>query len=316
MMHAVLEAAKRAKDHVLNFKGSIKGHRVLSCKRACGHLTLMADYFAPDALFADHFCRCFLMRKTVFDRLYHGIWSYDDYFILKKDFLETIGFSGYKKCMAALRMLAYGTPADSCNKYLRMSEDTCGNAMVRFATAVVEMFGPQYLREQTVADTERLLATLEVRGWPGLLGSLDCMQWKWNNCLKTLHGQYQGHVKKPTIIFKAVASQDLWIWHAFFCMPESHNDINVLQGSPLFARLVEKKTHPCHYIVNENGYNKGYYLVDGMYPPWATFVRTISNPVGQKKARFAPRQGVRKDVERVFGILHDHFAVVRGPAKQ
>ena len=46
MMQAVLEDAKHAVEHVLNFKGSIKGHRVLNRNRARGHLTLMADYFA------------------------------------------------------------------------------------------------------------------------------------------------------------------------------------------------------------------------------------------------------------------------------
>ncbi|XP_073360077.1 uncharacterized protein [Aegilops tauschii subsp. strangulata] len=125
--------------------------------------------------------------------------------------------------------------ADSWDKYLWMSERTCGHAMVRFATAMVEVFGSQYLREPTMADTERLLAISKARGWPGLLGSLDCMHWKWKNCLKALQGQYQGHVKKPTIILEAVASQDLLIWHTFFGMPESHNDINVLQRSPLFV---------------------------------------------------------------------------------
>ena len=175
MIHAVLEDAKRAEKYVLNFKGSIKGHRVLNLNRSCGHLKLMADYFASDALFTDHFCRRFWMRKTVFDHLYHGVRSYNDYFILKKDAMGTIGFSGYKKCMAALGMLAYGTATDSWEEYLRMSESTCGDAMVRFGTAVVEVFGPQYLREPTVAETERLLAILEARGLPGLLGSLDCM---------------------------------------------------------------------------------------------------------------------------------------------
>jgi hypothetical protein len=131
--------------------------------------------------------------------------------------------------MAALRMLAYGTAADSCDEYLPMSESTCGDAMVWFATAVVEVFGPQYLKEPTVADTERLLAISEATRWPGLLGSLDCMHWKWKNCPKALQGQYRGHVKIPTIIFEAVASQDLWIWHAFFGMHGSHSDINVLQ---------------------------------------------------------------------------------------
>ena len=47
MMQAVLEDAKRPEEHVLNFKGSIKGHRVLNRNRARGHLTLMSDYLAP-----------------------------------------------------------------------------------------------------------------------------------------------------------------------------------------------------------------------------------------------------------------------------
>jgi len=50
---------------------------------------------------------------------------------------------------------------------------------------------------------------------------------------------YRGHKKEPTIILEAVAGKDLWIWHAFFGMPGSHNDINVLQRSPIFARLAK-----------------------------------------------------------------------------
>ncbi|XP_020173598.1 uncharacterized protein [Aegilops tauschii subsp. strangulata] len=136
MMQTVLEDADHAKEYVLNFKRSIKGHRVVNRNRACGHLTLMADYFAPDALFADHFCRHFQIHKTVFDRLYHGVRSYDDYFILKKDAVGAIGFSGWQKCTATLRMLTYGTTTHSWDEYLRMSDSTCGDAMVRFATAV------------------------------------------------------------------------------------------------------------------------------------------------------------------------------------
>ncbi|XP_020146844.1 uncharacterized protein [Aegilops tauschii subsp. strangulata] len=190
MTQAVLKDAERAKEHVLNFKGSTKGHRVLNRNRAHGHLTQMVDYFAPDALFVDHFRRRFRMRKTVFDRLYHGVRSYDDYFILKMDAMGTIGFSGHQKCTAALRMLAYGTTVDSWDEYLQMYESTCGDALVRFATAMDEVFGPQYLREPTVVDTERLLAISEAREWPDFLGSLDCMHWKWKNCLKALQRKY------------------------------------------------------------------------------------------------------------------------------
>ncbi|XP_020173639.1 uncharacterized protein [Aegilops tauschii subsp. strangulata] len=116
----------------------------------------MTDYFAPNALFTDHFRRRIRMRETVFDRLYHGVRSYDDYFVLKKDDVGTIGFSSYQECTAALRMLAYGIVADSWDKYLGISESTCGDAMVRFATAMVELFGAQYLKEPIVADTKTL----------------------------------------------------------------------------------------------------------------------------------------------------------------
>jgi hypothetical protein len=49
------------------------------------------------------------------------------------------------------------------------------------------------------------------------------MHWKWKNCPTAYQGTYCGHVKEPTIILEAVASHDLWIWHAFFGLPGSLN---------------------------------------------------------------------------------------------
>ncbi|CAL9005679.1 unnamed protein product [Prunus brigantina] len=37
------------------------------------------------------------------------------------------------------------------------------------------------------------------------------------------------------------------------------------------------------YVVNGNEYNLGYYLADGIYPRWATLVKTISQPDTPKK---------------------------------
>ena len=130
------------------------------------------------------------------------------------------------------------------------------------------------------------------------------MHWQWKNCPTGLRGQYQGHSKEATIVLEAVASQDLWICHAFFGMPGSHNDINVLQRSPLFKRLCDGDAPPCNYTVNGHDYTMGYYLGDGIYPQWAIFVKTNSNPTGPKKCGFAAaHESVRKDVERAFGVL-------------
>ena len=73
MMQAVFADTERVEEHVLNFKRSIKGHRVLNRNRTRGHLTLMDDYFSPNALFIENFRWCLWMRKNVFDRLYNGV---------------------------------------------------------------------------------------------------------------------------------------------------------------------------------------------------------------------------------------------------
>ena len=47
-----------------------------------------------------------------------------------------------------------------------------------------------------------------------------------------------------------------------------------------------------------------YYLVDGIYPKWLTFVKKISVSFGQKRILFAKAQeAYRKDVEYAFGVL-------------
>ncbi|KAK1645910.1 hypothetical protein QYE76_063715 [Lolium multiflorum] len=82
--------------------------------------------------------------------------------------------------------------------------------------------------------------------------------------------------------------------------------------------------HPCaharqssrvSYEINGNAYDKPYYLADGIYPDWATLVKTVRNPNSEKTRRFAKMQeACRKDVERGFDVLQARWAV-RHPAR-
>jgi hypothetical protein len=115
---------------------------------------------------------------------------------------------------------------------------------------------------------------------------------------------------------EAIASYDRWIWHAFFGLPGSHNDINVLEHSSVFTELAQGRAPPVNYSINGHDYTMRYYLADGIYPQWSTFVKTISAPVEAKKKHFARiQEACRKDVECAFGILQARFSIVREPAR-
>uniref|UniRef100_A0A2N9HV05 Uncharacterized protein n=1 Tax=Fagus sylvatica TaxID=28930 RepID=A0A2N9HV05_FAGSY len=102
----------------------------------------------------------------------------EPYFVQRRNAAGRLGLSSFQKMTAAIRMLAYGTTADLCDEY-------------HWAKAV---------------------------DFLGMLGSIDCMHWKWKNC--------------PTA------------WQG------SHNDINVLERSSVFTELAEGRAPLVNYSIN------------------------------------------------------------------
>ena len=89
----------------------------------------------------------------------------------------------------------------------------------------------------------------------------------------------------------------------------------MLKRPYVFNELAEGRTIAVHYSINGQDYTMGYYLADGIYPKWATFVKTIPSPQGHKQKLFAVAQeACKKDVEHAFGVLQARFAIVRRPA--
>jgi hypothetical protein len=256
------------------------------------------------------------MSIGLFKQIAEEVAKYDTYFVQKRNAAGELVHSTYQKVTAALRMLAYGIPADLINDHLAMGESTAIKCVKRFVVAIVQVFGATYLRAPNVEDTARLLEENAARGFPGMLGSIDCMHWRWKNCPAAWHGRFKGHKKDFTIILEAVADHETWIWHAFFGMPGSCNDNNVIQRSPLVTRIALREGPQVEFEANGRKYNYGYYLADSIYPRWQIFVKPVHKPKGKKQTNFhAAQAAARKDVERAFEIFQAQFAIVRGPAR-
>ncbi|XP_057793511.1 protein ALP1-like [Salvia miltiorrhiza] len=125
-----------------------------------------------------------------------------------------------------------------------------------------------------------------------------------------------GDQGEPTIILEVVASQELWIWHAFFGIAGSNNDTNVLNQSTLFNDVLSGNEAAVHFLANNSYHTRGYYLTDGIYPDWPVFVKSFAFPSDEKKRRFKVMQeAARKDVERAFGVLQARWGIIRGSSR-
>ncbi|CAL2246065.1 unnamed protein product [Prunus armeniaca] len=86
------------------------------------------------------------------------------------------------------------------------------------------------------------------------------------NCPTALQGDYGNRKCQKSIILEAVAGFDTWVWHAFFGVAGSQNDLNVLGQSPVFNDVLGGQGPNITYEVNNTVYQTGYYLADGIYP--------------------------------------------------
>ena len=96
----------------------------------------------------------------------------DTFFEKKRNCTGLLGHSTLQKMTTALRIMAYGIPADLVGDNIAMAESTAIYCLRRFAKVIIKCFGELYLRAPNAEDTRRLLAINAARGFPGMLGMM------------------------------------------------------------------------------------------------------------------------------------------------
>ncbi|XP_076913450.1 uncharacterized protein LOC143572081 [Bidens hawaiensis] len=253
----------------------------LNRDRAAAHEALRNDYFnTPCVYTASEFKTRFRMSCELFLRILHDIEREVPWFTQRVDARGRVGFSTLQKCTAAIRYMAYGTASDMFDEYLKMSGRHIRSCVYKFSKAIVLLYRSRYLCKPTASEFAR------------------------------------GDHPYPSIILEAVASQDLWFWHAFFGVAGSNNDINVLEQSPVFDDWINETAPDSSFELRGTLYKRGYYLADGIYPDYSTIVKSLSQPIGVKRQTYKKAHDAeRKDIERAFGVLKSKWHVVDRPSK-
>ncbi|KAI5388369.1 hypothetical protein KIW84_074167 [Lathyrus oleraceus] len=96
----------------------------------------------------------------------NALGNHDEYFQMRVDATGKMSLSPLQKCTSAIRMLAYGSPADLVDEYVRIGESTSIECLERFVKGVNVVFGAEYLRKPNNTDVEHLLQMGESRGFP------------------------------------------------------------------------------------------------------------------------------------------------------
>ncbi|XP_026428857.1 uncharacterized protein LOC113324782 [Papaver somniferum] len=260
--------------------------KMVERNREDGDARMMHDYFGPNRTWGPKkFHQRLGMYRPLFLRILSEIAVADLAFDFQVDCTGKLGHSPHMKMYVVMKCLCKGIAADSTDDYVRMGAPTVYMYVKRFIGVIVRRFDPRYMRLPTREDTKRLLAENAARGFPGMLGSVDCMHFRWKNC--------------PTA------------WAG------SNNDLNVLTQSPLFDKMVNGLAAPCNCRINGHNYDKGYYLEGNIYPRFSCIVQSFKILLPNQPANTVfnkYQQAKKKDVERAFGTLQNKLQIKKKPA--
>ena len=74
--------------------------------------------------------------------------------------------------------------------------------------------------------------------------------------------------------------------------------------SPVFDDIINGRAPQVNFLVNGREYHLAYYLTNGIYPKWATFIQSIPIPQGPKAVLYAQRQELS---EKMSSVLSEFY---------
>jgi hypothetical protein len=151
-------------------------------ERADADYRLMHNYFDDPPIYPYRYFRhWFHMGTELFKYIAEAVKLRDTFFVQRRNAASLLAHSTFQKVNLALCMMSYGIPADIVYENMAMGESSAILCIKRFDVAIVEVFGEEYLRVPNAQDTTRVLVSNAAGEFPGMLGSIDCMNWRWKN---------------------------------------------------------------------------------------------------------------------------------------
>ena len=303
-----------------NAKRFFRHEEALHCIRR-DYMGIDGDLTTP--IFAgSEFASMFRISRPRFQRMLEDFGSSGIPFY-SAPFVDCFGKEGASleaRLLLPLKCLSFGVPPKTFTDYFQMSPTLAKDCCNNFNAKLTTLYRKEYLRLPTKEDLHSINRLhRKVHGVNGMFGSLDCMHTYWNKCPKAWQGSFKGKGDKPSIVLEGICDHNLWLWHASYGYAGTLNDINIMNLSPFFENLLNGvfeslEDEVCPYTIAGEVFEKMYLLVDGIYPRYSRFVKSMKEPTTrEEKAMTKFQEAARKDIERAFGVLQGKFQAMARP---
>jgi hypothetical protein len=115
------------------------------------------------------------MDRGMLNHIVNGAVPVHPYFLQSYDCTGLRGLIALQKVVATIRILTYGLPTDTIDKYMQIAESTTHESLEHFCRVVISALGKEYACSPNTIDVAYLPQKGEACGFPGMLGSIDCM---------------------------------------------------------------------------------------------------------------------------------------------
>ena len=232
------------------------------------HTRIIRDYFGYKAVIDDtgvtikikesarfteaKFHRRFRMSSDQFQTIHDDITDPeigDSFFQFAPDASRRKGASNIQKIVAAVRQLAYGASSDHVHEYTGVAYQTAKKALKKFRRWVIRTYGDEFLNSWGEAEIRKEMEVNAKRGFPGMMGSIDCTHWQWKNCPIAWQGMYQDRNHKRSIVAEAICGHDMYFYQVYVGLPGSLNDIAIMGQTTMQSNYVESGAIDMTYTV-------------------------------------------------------------------
>jgi hypothetical protein len=220
------------------------------------------------------------------------------------------------KVVGALYALANGASQFMVSRHTNLSEEIHRSFFLKWLHHMALISDEYIYMPRDDATYKRVVGEYTARGFPGCIGSIDCVHIGWDRCPTQYTNVYTCKEGFPSIAYEVICTSRKFIQSVTVGHPGTRNDKHIVRTDDNVLELLysngwlNSKNWQCCGPEGQTRTFRGVYLIcDGGYHRWPCLISPYKNDVpGSPAMRWSKNlESVRKDIENVFGILKVRF---------